>query len=228
MDTTTKLPAPESTRTRAATTPARWAWCGVAAGALGLAGNFVSSHGNLSHLDAATAIAETDRAAQHIGTLIGMAAFVVLVLLASGWRRWAASGGGVVEQALAPAITVTATLVLLGTGLRGGMAEYLPGGINADNFDDNGLYVLFMLHDTAPWFAWWGVVAAAGLSAYLSFITRVVPLWLGILSTLTVLLPVAVMAMTGAVAGAGLIGPLWLTIASLVVAVRGLPSPTGR
>jgi len=144
-----------------------------------------------------------------------------LLLAAGGWRRWAASGG-LAAQTPAPALTASAAIVLLAAGLRGGLAEYLPGGINDDNFADESLYVLFMIHDTAPWFAWWGVVVAAGLLAWLSFTRRVVPLWLGIFSAVAVLAPVLIMALTGAVAGAGLIGPIWLAAASVAVACQRL------
>jgi len=152
-----------------------------------------------------------------------MASFACLILLAAGWRRWAAKGSSLAEQAVAPAITATATLVLFGTGLRGAMAEYLPGGINDDNFTDAGLFVLFMLHDTAPWFAWWGVLLVAALFVALAFKSRVVPPWLGVISALVLLPPIVVMAGSGAVAGAGFVAPLWLAVASITVALRGLP-----
>ena len=203
--------------------PARWAWWGVGAATLGLAGNLIAGHGTFDHVDAAFAVADTSRSAQHIGTLLGMAAFVCLVLLSAGWRRWAGTASGLAEQAIAPALTVTATLVLFGTGLRGAMAEYLPGGINADNFNDDGLFALYMLHDTAPGFAWWGVLLVAALTAFVSFRSRVVPRWLGVLSILPLVPALAVMIGSGAVAGAGFVAPIWLAVASVTVAVRGLP-----
>ena len=204
-----------------------WAWWGVSAGALGLAGNFVATHGTLERADAAMAVSALDRTGQHLGTIAGMGAFVSLLMLSAGWRRWAGAWSGLAEQAMAPAFLVTATLVLFGTGLRGGMAEYLPGGTNDDNFVDEGLYVLFMVHDTAPWFAWWGVVVAAGLVVALSLGRRLLPRWLGVLSAVAVVLPVVVMVGSGAVAGAGLVGPVWLVLFSVVIAVRGVPA-TGR
>ncbi|MGH3464096.1 MAG: hypothetical protein ACRDP9_21730 [Kribbellaceae bacterium] len=224
MDTT--LNRGDIARPRFTRSPARWAWWGAAAGALGLFANLAASHGPLTDATAAVAVADIDRGAQHIGAVAGMASFLCLLLAAGGWRRWAASGG-LAAQTLAPALTASAAIVLLATGLRGGLAEYLPGGINEDNFADEGLYVLFMIHDTAPWFAWWGVVIAAGLLAWLSFTRRVVPLWLGVFSAVAVVPPVLIMALTGAVAIAGLIGPIWLAAASVVVAVRGLPAPLG-
>jgi len=220
--TTTSVSHHDTQATRALL-PARWAWWGASAAALGLAGNLIASHGSLTHAGAAMSVAESSRSAQHVGTLLGMASFACLVLLTAGWRRWAATASGLAEHAIAPAMTTAATLVLLGTGLRGAMAEYLPGGINDDNFSDDGLFVLFVLHDTAPWFAWWGVLLVASLFVALAFRSRVVPRWLGVVSALVLLPPVGVMVGSGAVAGAGFLAPLWLAIASVTVALRGLP-----
>ncbi len=222
--TTTSAPDDTSTHVPRDLRPARWAWWGVAAAALGLAGNLIASHSALTDADAAVAVADTSRTTQHAGTLLGMASFVCLVLVAAGWRRWAGDASGLAAQAMAPAFTAAATLVLFGTGLRGALAEYLPGGINDDNFTDDGLYVLFMVHDTAPWFAWWGVLMAAALAVVLAFRSRVLPRWLGVVSALALVPPLVVMVGSGAVAGAGFVAPLWLALASVVVGVRGLPA----
>jgi hypothetical protein len=47
---------------------------------------------------------------------------------------------------------MSAAALLVAYGFRGALAEYLPGGINDDNFPAAGLYVLFMINDNAPWF----------------------------------------------------------------------------
>ncbi len=218
-----------TTRTAAAPTPpveneqtsTAWAWWGVPAGVAGLVGNFVSTHGALSETDAAEAVEAVARTSYHVGTVLGLVSFACLVLASAGWRRWGA-GRGLAEQAIAAALTVTATLVLFGTGLRGALAEYLPGGINDDNFDDAGLYALFIVHDTAPWFAWWGVLVVAVLVAFVSLAGQGFWRWLGVLSVATLALPTSVMAGSGAVAAAGFVGPVWLVGFSMLVALVGV------
>ena len=223
----TKATTSPSEPAESARNSAAWAWWGVPAGIAGLAGNFISTHGVLSDADAAEAVGSVTRASYHIGTVLGLVLFASLLLLAAGWRRWGA-GRGLAQQAISPALTVTATLVLFGTGLRGAMAEYLPGGINENNFDDAGLYALFIVHDTAPWFAWWGVLMMAALVAFMSLAGQGFPRWLGVLSIAALAIPTAVMAGSGAVAAAGFIGPVWLVVFSVVVAQRWVGAPASR
>lgn len=210
--------------------PATWAWWGMAAGAFGIVANVVlddqAALTDAQRRSGAAVIDHLDRTTQHLGVVAGLLAFSCLVLAAAGWRRWADHHDhtNLAAQSIAPALAASAAALLIAYGFRGGLAEYLPGAINADNFPNEGLYVLFMINDNAPWFGWWGVILAAALSAWVSFRYRTLPLWLGALSVLTVLIPVVVLALSGAVALAGLIGPAWLVTTSLVVALRGLPS----
>lgn len=207
---------------------ARWAWAGVVAGVSGIVANLVADdQATLSEAQRRSVeatLATVDRGSYHLGVAAGFAAVAGLVLLAAGWRRWQRTqvNPALAEEAVAPALLVSAAALLVAYGFRGGLAEYLPGGINDDNFPADGVYVLFIINDTAPWFGWWGVLLAAGLVAWASFTRRLVPVWLGVLSVVAVALPLLVMALTGAVAIAGLTGPVWLTVASVTVALRGL------
>jgi hypothetical protein len=144
------------------------------------------------------------------------------VLVAAGWRRWGQRSGSesLAVHALPTALLLGAGVLLLAYGFMGGLAEYLPGGINDGNFSPDGLYVLLVINDTAPWFGWWGVLIAAALSAWVGLRLRLLPRWLGAVSAVAVLGPLAIMATSGAVAIAGLIGPLWLVVASAATALR--------
>jgi hypothetical protein len=215
----------QPTRARRAT----WAWWGVAAGALGLVANLGGDEqGGLSDEQrraGAAVVAELDRTTQHLGVAAGLLAVACLLLAAAGWRRWAAGSRDLGALSVSTALTVSAAALLVAYGFRGGLAEYLPGGINDDNFPSEGLYVLFMINDAAPWFGWWGVVFAAALCAWLAFSLRLLSLWLGIFSALAVAIPLGVMAFTGAVALAGVVGPVWLLATSAAVALRGIADP---
>ncbi|MDZ5619888.1 hypothetical protein [Nocardioides bizhenqiangii] len=222
MKTTRTTPSPTAT-VPSQRVSAAWAWWGVPAAITGLAGNFISTHGALSEADATQAADAVSRTSYHVGTVLGLTSFACLVLASAGWRRWG-SGRGLAQQAVSVALAVTATLVLFATGLRGALAEYLPGGINADNFDDAGLYALFIVHDTAPWTAWWGVLMMAAVVAFISLAGQGFSRWLGVLSVAALAMPIAVMAGSGALAGAGFVGPIWLAIFSVIVALRGVSS----
>lgn len=208
---------------------ATWAWWGVGAGGLGLLANLGG--------DAQSALTEAQRAAgagvvehlsrgtYHLGVLAGLGAFACLVLTAAGWRRWAHDSGqrSLAVHAIASALTASAGALLLAYGLRGGLAEYLAGGINDRSFPPEGLFVLFMIDDTAPWLGWWGVLVAAGCVAWAALFLRLLPVWLGVLSALVLLPPVAVLGLSGAAALAGVIAPAWLAVCSLALALRRLP-----
>ena len=49
---------------------------------------------------------------------------------------------------------------------------------------------------------------------------RAVPVWLGVLSLVALLPPVAFLVATGLTAYAGIVGPLWLALVSLGLAVH--------
>lgn len=205
----------------------RWESWGVGAGLLGLVANVLADdQASLSAAERSSGVAvveQLDRAQYHVGVIAGMLAVFFLVMFASGWRRWAATESrlDLAAAGVATALTASAAALLVGYGFKGGLAEYLEGGINDDNFPNEGLYVLFVINDTAPWFGWFGVIFAAALCAWLGIRQRAVPLWIGIVSGLAALVPVGIMLASGAVAIAGLVGPLWLLVASGALALRG-------
>jgi hypothetical protein len=212
-----------------------WAWWGFAGGVAGLAMNLL--------LDVQTSLPgppETstdptktfgpeivdllDRTTYHLAAAVGLVAVLCLIMFATAWRRWAGENRtDLPALAVAPAVVVTATLVLLATGIKATLAETVVGAVNADVFPDEGIYTLFMIDDSAGYFAWWGVQIAAGLVAWLSFKDRLLPAWFGVVTVIVLLPTVVVFAWIGALNGAGATGPIWLILASLYLALRGFP-----
>ena len=108
----------------------------------------------------------------------------------------------------------------VGDGLKGRLAVYLPGGLDAGDYPAEGLYALFMVNDLAPFFAWWGVAVAAAGVAWLALRERLIVRWVGALSVVAVVAPLGFLVATGLTGFAGVVTPLWLILASIGVARR--------
>jgi hypothetical protein len=205
-----------------------WAWWGVAGG---VAGVVVITLDPLQRQQfparpwGPEVVEFLDRGQYHLTAGVGLVVVLGLTMFATGWRRWAGENrDDLAVLAVAPALVVTATLVLLGTGIKAALAEYAVGAVNANVFTGEGVYTLFVLDDSVAYFAWWGVQIAAGLLAWLSFKDRTLPAWFGVVTVLVLLPQVVVFFMIGALNGAGFYGALWLILLSLYLALRGLPA----
>lgn len=212
-----------------------WAAWGVLAGIGGVTSNLVFNDQN-SVTDAQMAsgvgvIEHLDRTNYQVGVVAGWVAIAGLLVMAAGWRRAIdRSGDDHLAWLVIPyGLVAAASSLLLGYGFKGALAEYLPGGANEDNFPAEAVYQMFVFNDNAPWVGWWGVLFAAAAVAWLSFRRRgSVPLWLGIIGALVVLHSVIVMVGIGAVAIAGLTGPIWLILASTWLLLGGTPTAGRR
>lgn len=206
---------PEATRTN------RWAWWGVGAGVLGIVANMVTDP-ILSLTDAQkrqgpAVLAYVHRLNFHVGAVAGFLAVACVLGFAAGWRQWSEHDGPPVSAArlVALALTASAGAMIIGYGIKGPLAVYLPGGIDANTYPRQGLYSLLMLNDSAPYFAWWGVVVAAAGVAWLAFRERLVVRWVGAVSVLAVVAAFVWLAATGLTDFAGIVGPVWLILASV-------------
>jgi len=205
-----------------------WALWGVAAGVLGVVTN-VGLDDQSKHLKTlqpwdADVVAELNRNLYWTGVVTGFAAILCLALFIAGWKRWAEPRSqGLAAGAVTVVLTVSAAAMLVGYGIKGGLAEYVPGAPNADNFSPDALLVLFTLNDTVGWYAWWGVIMAAGCCAWIGLRDRALPIWLGIVAVLAVLPPLLVMIFTGAIAIAGLTGPLWMIAFGIALTLKRDP-----
>lgn len=199
-----------------------WAWWGVGAGLLGAIGHLVTQP-KITTADRSTGadvVGLLDRGGYHVGALAGFLAVACLLLTAAGWRRWAERRAldNLAARLVPLALIASAGAMIIAYGVKGALAIYLPGGINQGDFPPEGLYSLFMIDDLAPFFAWWGVVVAGAGAAWLSLRDRLLPKWIGVVSALAFIAPVAFLAITGLTGFAGVPGPLWLIVASAGVA----------
>lgn len=223
---TSAVANPRTTEGRGGTGRATWHLWGAAAGVLGLVANlFTDPGGSISEAQRGGGSAVVDlvsRQMLHAGAVTGVAAVGCLLVLSAAYRRWSESLGSnsLALRTLPAALTAGAAAMVIGYGFKGQMAIYLPGGLNQNQYPAEGLYTLFMINDLAAFFSWWGVAFAAGCLAWLGLRERLVPRWVGIVSALGFLVPVAFVVGTGLTGFPGVIGPLWLAVVSIGMAVR--------
>lgn len=205
----------------AGSTGRRWPLWGAAAGVLGAVGTLITDTQGALYEDGVTlgddAIREVERAGYHIGIVAGLAATLCLLVVAAGWRRWGAERAphSLAARVVPMALTASAGAMILGYGMKGSLAVYLPGGMDEGTFTDEGLFSVFMFLDFAPYVAWWGVCFAAMATIWLALRERTLPRWLGVVSVPFVVAPVAFMAATGLPGFPGVVDQLWLAITSL-------------
>lgn len=151
------------------------------------------------------AIPGLDHVAFRIGGLTGYLTVIALLVAAAVWRQkverrhpWSLGANLVTIGIVAAAGALT-----LVYGWKGALGNYLHGAAEENTYDDQGLYVLYMIHDFGPYFAWVPVLASAFGLAYMAFRDELVSKVLG--------------------AGAGLMAA-GLLIAVAVTGVPGLPA----
>ena len=198
----------------------RWAWWGVAAGVLGVISTIVT----LVNADDPTpdGVASLDPGLYHLGGAAGYVVVAALLVTAAAWRTRIAGSlpRSIAARVVADGLTASAGALALGYGWKLAMGLYLDGGANAGQFDNNGLFVYYMLNDFGPFIGWLGVVVAAGAMVVLGVRERAVPRWLGFVSVIPVLAVLVVGLGVGVAGFPGIVGPLWMIVAFGALALR--------
>ncbi|HEX3724390.1 MAG TPA: hypothetical protein VHV31_16500 [Nitrolancea sp.] len=192
-----------------------WPLWGVAAGVLGYVGHLLTMASPTDQQKAAGAsiVGQLDRTKYYIGVVAGFLAVFCLLVFAAGWRRWVAAGTSSLTAEMVPlALVASAGAMILAYGIKGMLATYLPGGIDAGTYPQEGLYTLYILDDLAPFIAWFGVSMAAIGICWHSLLERRLPLWIGVVSLLFAAVPFGVLFATGLPGIPGIVAPLWLII----------------
>lgn len=210
-----------STRS-AAPTRQTWALWGAAAGALGLATNIAFSGPQPPGRVGVEVVDTLSRGVYHAGAVSGYLAAAALLMFAAGLWRWSDRQGSrsVALRAAPLALVASVGAMIAGLGVKGQLAEYLNGGINADNFTDESLLVFFLLDDLAGYFSWWGVSIALLCLAWLSLRERLLPRWIGVVAGVFGALPVLYLLAAGFTGFAGIAGPPALLVVALGMALR--------
>jgi hypothetical protein len=204
----------------------RWAWWGVGAGVLGIVANLVTdpivSLTTAQKQQGPAVLGLINREDLQIGAVTGFLAVACVLAFAAGWRQWSERHGTPTSAArlVGLALAASAGAMIIGYGIKGPLAIYLPGGIDANTYPRAGLYSILMLNDSAPYFAWWGVVVAAAGVAWMAFRERLVVRWVGAVSVLAVLAAFVWLALTGLTDFGGIVGPVWFILASVGLARR--------
>jgi hypothetical protein len=168
------------------------------------------------YLDGVAVVDELERGGYYVSFLVGMIGVAALFITAAGWRRWAAhhAADDIAAGTIATALQATATVNIIGYSLAGALALYLPGGTDGGTMSDESLFVNFAYLDFGTLFGWWGAVLAAGCVAVLAF-RGVLPRWMGIVSVVTMAVPLGFAAFTALPGMPGFVMPLWLLAISV-------------
>lgn len=181
----------------------------AAAGLLGLISTLgtderIDSSADYAYPITVDAIPDLSHTPFRIGGLTGYLTVIVLLFAAAVWRHrverrypWSL-GASVVTFG----IVSSAGALALVYGWKGALGNYLHGAAESNTYDDQGLYMLYMINDFGPYFAWVPALASALGLAYMAFREGLVSRVLG--------------------AGAGLMA-VGVIIAVAVTGVPGLP-----
>ena len=197
----------------------RWPLYGVAAGLLGAVGTIVldgRTQGDdisLSH----ELFTDLEPAVYRAGMITGYLAVILLLVLAASWRRRVEPrvAGSTAAHLVPLGLVASAAGLTYGYAWKGALGNYMPGGWEDKAFDDQGLYVYYMLNDFGAYIGWLGVVVAAGAVAYMALRERTVSRWLGWVSLLPVVQSTLMVAVMGVVGTPALLAPIWLVVLGL-------------
>lgn len=205
-----------------------WPLTAVAAGALGLGATLFTDLHPAAWQDGETTravVEDVSRGTAHASIVLGYLAVAALVVLAASWRRRVEPRvtGSTAARVVPSGLLVAAGALTLGYGYKGMFAVYGEGGLNAGSFDQDGLYVMYVLNDFGSFVGWLGVTIAAGAVAWMALRERTVSRWIGVVSVLPVLAVLGMTIGTGLPGFPGVVMPLWLVVAGLGLALGRSP-----
>lgn len=213
-----------------------WLGWGIAAGALGFAATVLLDVRSQAERDAMADgrdylvtpadMADIDRFPNYLGFLLGFAAVAALLVFHAAWRTHVEPRlpRSVAARLVSAGLIVAAAGLTFGYAWKGALGNYGPGGNESGYFDDNGLYVYFMLTDFGPYIPWYGVLISLAGIGWLAWAERAVSRIPGTIAVVFVALVVAGYVATGVVGLAALAaGPALVIVCTWLLLGRKLP-----
>ncbi len=207
-----------------------WLWTGAAAGLLGVLGTLVfdihiPGDGTSADTVRMEMVGAIDQQKAHFSIISGFLAVTLLLVFAAAWRKSIEPRlpDSLAARIVSQALTAAAGALSLGYGWKGATAIYHADGMDANTYDDLGLYIYYILNDFGSYIGWFGVTVAAGAVAWMSLKERVLPLWVGIFSCLPVLAVLGFTGGTGLPGFPGVVSPIWMVVAFAGLALT--PNP---
>jgi uncharacterized membrane protein YhaH (DUF805 family) len=152
--------------------------------------------------------------------VLGYAAVALLLLSAARWRRWVEPRvpSSTAAHLVPLGLVSSAAGLTYGYGWKGALGNYMPGGMEDGMFDDQGLYVYYLLNDFGAWIGWLGVVVSAAAVAWMALRERSISRWIGVVSLVPVVQTTLMVVGLGVPGVPALLGPLWLLVTGLGLA----------
>lgn len=162
---------------------------------------------------------DLDHVASRMGWTVGLLGVLALFVFQAYWRRNVEQRftGSVGARMFTGGILATAATLMLGYGWKGALANYL--GPEAGLYDEEGLFVYYMLTDFGAYLPGFGLVVAAIAFVWMAFAERNVSRILGGFTAVIALFILAMTFGTGVPGLPGVYGLMWLGIACLWLAV---------
>ena len=152
-----------------------------------------------------------------LSMVVGYVTVVLLLVLAATWRHRVEPRlpGSTAAHLVPLGLVSSAAGLTYGYGWKGALGNYLPGSFEPKAFDDQGLYVYYVLNDFGAWIGWLGVVIAAGAVVVMGLKERSVSRWIGVVAIVPVLQTTFMVAGLGVPGVPALLGPIWLFVTGL-------------
>ena len=154
-----------------------------------------------------------------VGFTAGLVAILCLIVFAAAWRRHADARltRSTASRVVSGGLIAATAAITLGYGWRGALANYL--GPEAGLYDEEGLFVYYMLTDFGAYLGWTGLVASALALAWMAFRERSVSRVLGGFSGVFGVLTLGAVFVSGVPGLPGVFMPVWLAVTGLWLAV---------